>query len=83
MKGLQREVACEPSTALFGGEDGLYFYKRIIPIWVKRLNKGGIFAVEIGETQGEAVKAIMEENELTAEIIKDYSGLDRVVLGKK
>lgn len=83
MKELQREVAFEPSTALFGGEDGLYFYRRIIPIWIKRLNKGGIFAVEIGETQGEAVKAIMEENELTAEIIKDYSGLDRVVLGKK
>ena len=83
MKELQLEVTFEPSSALFGGEDGLYFYRRIIPIWVKRLNKGGIFAVEIGETQGEAVKAIMEENGLTAEIIKDYSGLDRVVKGKK
>ena len=83
MKGLQREVAYEPETALFGGEDGLYFYRRIIPIWEKRLNKGGIFAVEIGETQGEAVKAIMEKNGLSAEIIKDYSGLNRIVLGKR
>lgn len=83
MKGLQREVAYEPETALFGGEDGLFFYRNIIPLWVKRLRNRGIFAVEIGETQGEAVKAIMEENGLTAEIIKDYSGLQRIVLGKK
>lgn len=83
MKNLQREVGYEPETALFGGEDGLYFYRRIIPLWVKRLKKGGIFAVEIGETQGEAVKAIMEETGLSAEVIKDYSGLQRVVLGKR
>lgn len=83
MKNLQREVGFEPENALFGGEDGLYFYRNIIPLWVKRLNKGGIFAVEIGETQGDSVKAIIEENGLSAEIIKDYSGLQRVVLGKK
>ncbi len=82
MKKLQREVAFEPETALFGGEDGLTFYRRIIPLWAPRLKENGIFAVEIGETQGEAVKAIMEENGLSAEIIKDYSGHDRIVKGK-
>lgn len=82
MKKLQREVAFEPETALFGGEDGLFFYRKIIPLWSKKLKNKGILAVEIGETQGEAVKAIMEENGLSAEIIKDYSGLDRVVFGK-
>ena len=82
MKKLQREVAFEPETALFGGEDGLSFYRRIIPLWAPRLKENGIFAVEIGETQGEAVKAIMEENGLSAEIIKDYSGHDRIVKGK-
>ena len=82
MKKLQREVAFEPETALFGGEDGLTFYRRIIPLWAPRLKENGIFAVEIGETQGEAVKAIMEENGLSAEIIKDYSCHDRIVKGK-
>lgn len=81
MKKLQREVSFEPETALLGGEDGLFFYKRIIPLWAPRLKVKGIFAVEIGETQGEAVKAIMEENGLSAEIIKDYSGHDRIVKG--
>ena len=83
MKRLQREVSFEPETALLGGEDGLFFYREIIPLWAQRLKEKGIFAVEIGETQGEAVKAIMEENGLSAEIIKDYSGHDRVVKGKR
>ena len=83
MEELQKEVSYEPSTALFGGEDGLDFYRGIIALWSGRLIKGGIFAVEIGETQGEAVSAIMQQNGLSAGIIKDYSGLDRVVLGRR
>lgn len=83
MEDLQKEVAYEPSTALFGGEDGLDFYRGIIAGWSGRLTKEGIFAVEIGETQGEAVSAIMQQNGLSSEIIKDYSGMDRVVLGRK
>ena len=83
MENLQKEVSFEPKTALFGGEDGLDFYRAIIANWSCRLKKGGIFAVEIGETQGEAVSAIMQQNGFSSEIIKDYSGLDRVVLGRK
>ncbi|MGN0655446.1 MAG: peptide chain release factor N(5)-glutamine methyltransferase [Ruminiclostridium sp.] len=83
MEELQKEVSYEPKTALFGGEDGLDFYRGIIASWSGRLRKGGIFAVEIGETQGEAVSAIMQQNGLSSEIIKDYSGLDRVVLGRR
>lgn len=81
MRSLMREVAFEPETALAGGGDGLYFYRRIIPAWSGRLADGGTLAVEIGETQGEAVSEIMRSAGLKPRIIKDYSGLDRVVTG--
>ena len=83
MRSLMREVAYEPETALSGGSDGLYFYSRIIPAWAERLADGGAIAVEIGETQGEAVSEIMRSAGLEPRIIKDYSGLDRVVAGEK
>ncbi len=81
MEELQREVRHEPSTALFGGNDGLDFYRQLFSLWKPRLKKGGIFAVEVGDRQGEAVKALMEAENYTAEIINDYNGIGRVVLG--
>ena len=82
MRELPENVRYEPETALFGGRDGLDFYRKFIPAWVGRLADGGVMAVETGETQGEAVSEIMRENGLKPAIIKDYAGLDRVVLGK-
>ena len=82
MKSLQKEVAFEPSTALFGGEDGLDFYRALIPLWSGRLTETGFIAVETGETQGEAVSAMMRAAELRASVIKDFAGLDRVVVGE-
>ena len=38
-------------------------------------------AVETGETQGEAVAAIMRSAGLNTEIVQDLAGLDRVVIG--
>lgn len=81
MRELPGIVRREPESALYGGTDGLDFYRAFIPVWAKRLAEGGAMAVEIGETQGEAVSAIMRESGLRPEIIKDYAGLDRVVLG--
>ena len=51
MKALQKEVRYEPELALFGGEDGLDFYRRLVPMWAGKLRSGGLFAVEIGEEQ--------------------------------
>ena len=39
-------------------------------------------AVETGETQGEAVSEIMQSAGLIPDVIKDYAGLDRVVIGE-
>ena len=48
------------------------------------LKDGGIFAVEIGYNQGQAVKELFENAKLReVRVIKDYAGLDRVVLGLK
>lgn len=83
MKALQKEVRFEPELALFGGEDGLDFYRRLVPLWVEKLAVGGLFAVEIGEEQGQAVSGIFEKAGLTPQIIKDYSGNDRIVSAVK
>lgn len=81
MAKLQREVRFEPETALFGGEDGLDFYRQLFSLWKGRIKKGGFFAVETGDGQGEAVRMLMEAEGFTAEIINDYQGTGRVVLG--
>lgn len=46
----------EPHTALSGGKDGLYFYRRIVEDSDKILKENGILAFEIGHDQGEEVK---------------------------
>lgn len=84
MKELQKEVTFEPETALFGGTDGLDFYREIAKNWFVHLNEGGIIAFEIGDTQGKAVADILTENGYkNAEVMKDYEGRDRVVTAIK
>ncbi len=81
MENLQQEVRHEPETALYGGEDGLDFYRQLFGLWRPRLKKGGIFAVEVGDKQGQQVKTLMEEAGFDAEIIPDLQGIGRVVCG--
>ena len=84
MKELQTEVTFEPETALFGGRDGLDFYRVISKNWFEHLNEGGLIAFEIGDTQGEAVMNILLENGYkNAAVRKDYEGRDRVVTAVK
>lgn len=83
MRQLQREVTFEPEMALFGGEDGLDFYRGILRLWGSRLKKGGLFAVEIGAAQAEAVSRIFAENGIEPHVVQDYCSNDRVVYGIK
>ena len=83
MKTLQKEVTFEPELALFGGEDGLDFYRRLVPLWAEKLAVGGLFAVEIGEEQGQAVSDIFKKAGLTPQIVTDYSGHNRIVSAVK
>ena len=81
--GLMEEVRLhEPMCALDGGEDGLYFYRRITKEAKSHLCGGGQLFFEIGHDQGEAVSELMrEEGYRDVECIKDFAGLDRVVFG--
>lgn len=81
--GLMEEVRLhEPMCALDGGEDGLYFYRRITKEAKFHLCGGGQLFFEIGHDQGEAVSELMRaEGYRDVECIKDFAGLDRVVFG--
>lgn len=83
MKELAPEVfEREPHLALYGGEDGLVIYRRLIPAAKEHLTENGWLMLEIGCGQGEAVKQLMIENgykEVT--VHRDYAGHDRVVTG--
>ena len=84
MKSLQKEVTFEPETALFGGKDGLDFYRNITKLWKDCLISGGILAYEIGMGQEDAVMKILEENNfINIEMTEDLSGIIRVVRGEK
>ncbi len=83
MDALQREVRYEPRGALYGGSDGLDFYRAILGMYPKRLKDGGMLAVEIGMGQEEAVCGIFRENGLCPEVQKDMCGVNRVVYGIK
>lgn len=73
------EVAkSEPWAALDGGEDGMDFYRFIIKKYRDKLTRDGEFIFEIGYDQGEAIRLLCEQNELSCEITKDYGGNDRV-----
>ncbi len=81
MKALQREVGREPSTALYGGEDGLGFYRAIADSWLRLVENGGAFAVEIGFDQGRTVRELFLQKGVNAVCEQDLNGLDRVVYG--
>lgn len=81
---LQEEVLKEPRVALYGGEDGLLFYRRIFNDAGRFLNDGGYVVVEIGYGQSGAVRDICESvlGFKTVDIKKDSSGIDRVIVAR-
>ncbi len=81
MENLQTEVGYEPASALYGGADGLYYYRGIIPLWAKKLNPGGMIAAEIGMGQEKDVMRIFEQCGITPECKRDLRGIIRVVYG--
>ncbi|SCL91020.1 peptide chain release factor N(5)-glutamine methyltransferase [Sporanaerobacter sp. PP17-6a] len=82
--GLQDEIKkYEPLWALDGGEDGLDYYRRIIPQSKEYLKNRGILVFEMGFDQGRKIKELMEkENFRNINILKDLQGLDRVITGE-
>lgn len=85
MKSLDKTILnYEPHLALAGGEDGLYYYRELIPKAYECLLENGMLMVEIGYNQGEAVKKLFEEAGFdSVKCIRDYQGYDRIVKGYK
>ncbi len=84
IKNLQKEVQFEPISSLFGGEDGLTYYKKISSIWKNSLKKGGFLIFEIGYSQKDSVAKILIENSfLEIKSFKDLTGNNRVLIAKK
>ena len=81
MVHLQTEVACEPRMALFGGEDGLMFYRRLAHEVYRHLKPGGYALFEVGDGQAAEVLRLMSENAMCAAsgTVKDLPGVERVV----
>jgi release factor glutamine methyltransferase len=71
----------EPKLALFAGEDGLDVYRRIIKEAGRFLKSDAALMLEIGYTQGKAVKELLEKSGAFAEvkIEKDFHDNDRIV----
>ncbi|MGE4547920.1 MAG: peptide chain release factor N(5)-glutamine methyltransferase [Intestinibacillus sp.] len=83
MCGLDRDVRdYEPVLALFGGDDGLDFYRSIAARWKDALLPGGMALFECGYRQYSQVAGILEEHGWRAiDIQEDLSGVLRIVTG--
>ena len=84
-ENLQVEVKLhEPQMALTDTKDGYYFYKKISREAPNFLKRGGILAFEVGYNQSEEIKLFMEKQGFkNVVVIKDYEGIDRMVIGVK
>jgi release factor glutamine methyltransferase len=74
----------EPRAALHGGPDGLEFHRYLCDQGLAFLAPGGTLAVEIGAGQGVAAQGLFGAAGLRdVTLLRDYAGLDRIVLGTK
>jgi release factor glutamine methyltransferase len=85
-EGLAKNVRdYEPKLALFGGDDGLDICRRVIEEAGGFLKPGGALMLEIGFSQGPAIKELLEQAGTFAEIRieKDFQNHDRIAIAKK
>jgi len=80
---LSPEVQKEPALALFAGENGLEFYRKIIEQAPNYLNSEGYLIFELGISESSAVKLMMEKDFKNIKIEKDLAGIDRIIYGQK
>ena len=85
IESLQPEIAkYEPSQALDGGPDGLECHRRLAGSASAYLEDKGVLAVEVGAGQADAVEGLFRAAGLRGvRSVRDYSGIERVVLGER
>lgn len=71
----------EPHLALFGGEDGLKFYRKVLEESLTLLNPKGMIAFEMGYQQKESLTKLIRVFYPEASVIcrQDLNGLDRMM----
>ena len=77
MEHMQKEVSFEPALALYGGVDGLDFYRRIASEYQAHLNLGGALLLEIGNMQAETAAALFTAK---TSVLNDLAGNPRVLV---
>ena len=83
MKELPRSVSdFEPHMALYGGEDGLDFYRAIASNAAQYLTQDGCVILELGIGQADAVKAMFAEG-WTVTLLNDYEGIARILIADR
>ena len=84
MKSLDHSVKdYEPHLALYGGDDGLDFYRSIASKYAAALKPGGFLCFEFGDDQGDDVCSILEMNGYTIlERSRDYNDRERAVIAQ-
>jgi len=79
---LSKEVRYEPKIALDGGEDGLAYYRELLPQAHAALQQSGYLLIEIGCGQGEKICSLAGVD-WDKKIYKDLAGRERLVVLKK
>jgi release factor glutamine methyltransferase len=82
---LPVSIRChEPRLALYGGESGLDYYRRLLPMAFPQLKPGGYLLLELGAGQSEPVIRIAGQTGfLQKEIIPDLRGIPRCLIVQK
>ena len=86
MADLEPEVKdYEPGAALYGGEDGLDFYRRIVSDAPAYLTAGGYLMLEMGCGQAEKIRNLIGQSNIfeAITVIKDFSGIDRIIKAQR
>lgn len=84
MNELQEEVRREPENALYGGDDGLDFYRAMTPLWKNKLKNGGSLCYEFGMGQHDTIGKILAGNGLdNLKFSRDGGGIIRTVTAGK
>ena len=84
MQTLSPQVRREPKLALYGGEDGLRFYRQLTHSCYDHLRPGGWLIFEIGYDQGESVPALLRQRGFDQVFCRnDLAGVPRCAGGRR
>jgi release factor glutamine methyltransferase len=80
---VQKQVReFEPKIAVFSGREGMEIYRRLIPQVHEALRPGGWFVAEIGYSEEEKVRELMQDWK-DVQVTADLQGIPRVIAARK